>query len=78
MIHNEVSHAQSLIEAFCDKYKENLPMIAGGDDLTVQVNLTPLGRLGETPPEIDLDAETDKHFKRLAGLYTDVDTRAEG
>jgi type I restriction enzyme R subunit len=33
MIHNEVSHAQSLIEAFCDKYKENLPQIAVSVDM---------------------------------------------
>jgi type I restriction enzyme R subunit len=33
MIHNEVSHAQSLIEAFCDKYKENNPQIAVSVDM---------------------------------------------
>ena len=33
MIHNEVSHAQSLIDAFCDKYKENNPQIAVSVDM---------------------------------------------
>lgn len=33
MIHNKVSHAQSLIEAFCDHYKENLPQIAISVDM---------------------------------------------
>lgn len=33
MIHNEVSHAQSLIEDFCDKYKEKNPMIAVSVDM---------------------------------------------
>lgn len=33
MIHNEVSHAQSLITLFCDKYKENLPQIAVSVDM---------------------------------------------
>ncbi len=33
MIHNEVSHAQSLIEAFCDKEEENLPQIAVSVDM---------------------------------------------
>ena len=33
MIHNEVSHAQSLIESFCDKYKENNPQIAVSVDM---------------------------------------------
>jgi len=33
MIHNEVSHAQSLIEDFCDKYKEKNPMIAVSVDI---------------------------------------------
>ncbi len=32
-IHNEVSHAQSLIDAFCDKYKENYPQIAVSVDM---------------------------------------------
>ncbi|ESU24362.1 type i site-specific deoxyribonuclease [Flavobacterium enshiense DK69] len=33
MVHNEVSHAQSLIDAFCDKYKENNPQIAVSVDM---------------------------------------------
>lgn len=33
MIHNKVSHAQSLIDAFCDKYKENNPQIAVSVDM---------------------------------------------
>jgi type I restriction enzyme R subunit len=33
MIHNEVSHSQSLIDAFCDKYKENNPQIAISVDM---------------------------------------------
>lgn len=33
MIHNEVSHSQSLIDAFCDKYKENNPQIAVSVDM---------------------------------------------
>lgn len=33
MIHNQVSHAQSLIEDFCDKYKEKNPMIAVSVDM---------------------------------------------
>lgn len=33
MIHNNVSHAQSLIDAFCDKYKENHPQIAVSVDM---------------------------------------------
>ena len=33
MIHNEVSHAQSLIKIFCDKYKENNPQIAVSVDM---------------------------------------------
>ena len=33
MIHNEVSHAQSLIDGFCDKYKENNPQIAVSVDM---------------------------------------------
>lgn len=33
MIHNEVSHAQSLIDSFCDKYKENMPQIAVSVDM---------------------------------------------
>lgn len=33
MIHNEVSHAQSLIDAFCDKHKENNPQIAVSVDM---------------------------------------------
>lgn len=33
MIHNEVSHAQSLIDLFCDKYKENNPQIAVSVDM---------------------------------------------
>jgi type I restriction enzyme R subunit len=33
MIHNEVSHAQSLIDSFCDKYKENNPQIAVSVDM---------------------------------------------
>jgi type I restriction enzyme R subunit len=33
MITNEVSHSQSLITAFCDKHKENLPMIAVSVDM---------------------------------------------
>jgi type I restriction enzyme R subunit len=33
MIHNEVSHAQSLIDAFCDQYKENNPQIAVSVDM---------------------------------------------
>jgi type I restriction enzyme, R subunit len=32
-IHNQVSHAQSLIDSFCDKYKENLPQIAVSVDM---------------------------------------------
>lgn len=32
-IHNKVSHAQSLIEAFCDHHKENLPQIAVSVDM---------------------------------------------
>jgi type I restriction enzyme R subunit len=32
-IHNQVSHAQSLIEAFCDQYKENNPQIAVSVDM---------------------------------------------
>jgi type I restriction enzyme, R subunit len=32
-VHNEVSHAQSLIDSFCDKYKENLPQIAVSVDM---------------------------------------------
>lgn len=32
-IHNKVSHAQSLIEDFCDKYKEKNPMIAVSVDM---------------------------------------------
>jgi type I restriction enzyme R subunit len=32
-IHNDVSHAQSLIDAFCDKHKENLPQIAVSVDM---------------------------------------------
>jgi type I restriction enzyme, R subunit len=33
MVTNEVSHAQSLIDAFCDKYKENNPQIAVSVDM---------------------------------------------
>ncbi|MDC1384407.1 DEAD/DEAH box helicase family protein [Crocinitomicaceae bacterium] len=33
MIHNEVSHAQSLIDAFCDHHKENNPQIAVSVDM---------------------------------------------
>lgn len=33
MIHNEVSHAQSLIDSFCDKYKEKMPQIAVSVDM---------------------------------------------
>ena len=33
MIHNEVSHAQSLIDAFCDQHKENNPQIAVSVDM---------------------------------------------
>ncbi len=33
MIHNKVSHSQSLIDAFCDKYKENNPQIAVSVDM---------------------------------------------
>ncbi|CAM4172934.1 DEAD/DEAH box helicase family protein [Flavobacterium antarcticum] len=33
MVHNEVSHAQSLIDAFCDKYKENNPQIVVSVDM---------------------------------------------
>jgi len=33
MIHNEVSHAQSLIEDFCDHYKEKMPQIAVSVDM---------------------------------------------
>ena len=33
MIHNEVSHAQSMIKTFCDKYKENNPQIAVSVDM---------------------------------------------
>jgi type I restriction enzyme R subunit len=33
MIHNKVSHAQSLIEAFCDHNNENLPQIAVSVDM---------------------------------------------
>ena len=33
MIHNDVSHAQSLIDSFCDKYKENNPQIAVSVDM---------------------------------------------
>ncbi|WP_430399939.1 DEAD/DEAH box helicase family protein [Flavobacterium sp.] len=33
MIHNEVSHAQSLIDAFCDHYKENNPQIVVSVDM---------------------------------------------
>ncbi|MCL6460564.1 MAG: DEAD/DEAH box helicase family protein [Flavobacterium micromati] len=33
MIHNEVSHAQSLIDLFCDKYKENNPQIVVSVDM---------------------------------------------
>lgn len=33
VIHNKVSHAQSLIDAFCDPYKENLPQIAVSVDM---------------------------------------------
>lgn len=32
-IHNQVSHGQSLIEAFCDQYKENNPQIAVSVDM---------------------------------------------
>lgn len=32
-IHNEISHAQSLIDAFCDKYKELNPQIAVSVDM---------------------------------------------
>ncbi|MBI9062105.1 MAG: DEAD/DEAH box helicase family protein [Marinilabiliaceae bacterium] len=32
-VHNKVSHAQSLIEAFCDQHKENLPQIAVSVDM---------------------------------------------
>ncbi len=32
-IHNQVSHAQSLIDAFCDQHKENLPQIAVSVDM---------------------------------------------
>jgi len=33
MIHNKVSHSQSLIDAFCDHHKENLPQIAVSVDM---------------------------------------------
>lgn len=33
MIHNEVSHAQSLIQSFCDKHVENNPQIAVSVDM---------------------------------------------
>ncbi len=33
MIHNEVSHAQSLIDAFCDAYQENNPQIVVSVDM---------------------------------------------
>ncbi|MEQ8879106.1 MAG: DEAD/DEAH box helicase family protein, partial [Cyclobacteriaceae bacterium] len=33
MVHNKVSHAQSLIDAFCDEYKENDPQIAVSVDM---------------------------------------------
>ncbi len=33
VIHNKVSHAQSLIEAFCDQRKENIPQIAVSVDM---------------------------------------------
>jgi type I restriction enzyme R subunit len=33
MIHNEVSHAQSLIDSFCDKYTESMPQIAVSVDM---------------------------------------------
>lgn len=33
MIHNDVSHAQSLIDAFCDQYKENNPQIVVSVDM---------------------------------------------
>lgn len=33
MIHNKVSHAQSLIDAFCDEFKENNPQIAVSVDM---------------------------------------------
>lgn len=31
--------------------KEDLPPMEGGDELTVQVNLTPIDKLGQTPPQ---------------------------
>jgi len=33
MIHNKVSHAQSLIDSFCDEFKENNPQIAVSVDM---------------------------------------------
>jgi type I restriction enzyme R subunit len=33
MIHNQVSHAQSLIDAFCDEFNENMPQIAVSVDM---------------------------------------------
>ncbi len=33
VIHNKVSHAQSLIDAFCDHHKENMPQIAVSVDM---------------------------------------------
>ena len=33
MVHNKVSHAQSLIESFCDEHNENLPQMAVSVDM---------------------------------------------
>lgn len=56
--------------------KENLPMMEGADDLTAQVNLMPIQKLGESQPEPDFDAEADKHFERLRSLYQPTNTGA--
>lgn len=53
----------------------NDPVVTGGDDLTVQVNLTPLEKLGETPvveppPEPEEDEEMSALKSRLIELET--------
>ena len=58
--------------------KENLSSVEGGDELTVQVNLTTLEKLGEEPEpvvdpeqdeEFDFDEEVEKRVSEIRGRY---------
>lgn len=50
----------------------NLPAMDGGDDLTAQVNLVPLDKLGEEPEVEEPEVEQDEFFERLEKVYTNV------